>query len=138
MDHKHDIELIEKLLQNQLPENERQELEQRIRQDEVLTHELERRQKAHHALDFVIAQNLKEQLQNLEEESKVVSLRSRRRTLTYVLSAAASVLLIVGTFSIIYPGGAQPAELASSYYELPDFSKPSKCRNTGRNSCQTG
>lgn len=122
MDHNHDIELIEQLLQNELPEGERQALEERIQQQQDLSRELDRRQKAHQALDFIIAQNLKADLQSLEEESKLTVIRSRRRTLTYVLSAAASILLLIGAFTLVFQSETQPAELAAAYYELPEFS----------------
>ena len=125
MDENHDIELIEKFLQNELPESERRVLEERIQQQEGFSHEFERRQRAHQALDFMIAQNLKADLQSLEEEEeedKLVVMRPRRKTWTYVLSIAASILLLVGAFTLVFPSKSGPAELADAFYELPEFS----------------
>ena len=123
MENNRDIDIIEQYLTNELPEGERITFEERLQVEPNLVNEFERRQTAHKALDFMIAENLKEQLKSLEkEETKVISLHSRRRRMIYIISAAASVLLLIGAFAILLPGGSQPNELAEAYYELPDFS----------------
>ena len=121
MNRNKDIEQIEQYLNNQLDESQRIALESRLDQEEDFAAEFDRHESAHKVLDFVIAKNLKEQLMELEAESKVVPMGARRRRLMVVLSAAASVLLLVGVFYTNFIGGSMTSpELASAYYELPE------------------
>ena len=123
MDKNPEIDLIEKYLNFELSIEDAQALESRIEQDETLAAEFEQRQMAHKMLDFVVVKNLKEQLQGLEEESKVVSIHQRRRRRIYTLSIAASVLVLIGVFSIFLSGNQMMGdELAGNYYSVPDFS----------------
>ncbi len=128
---KKDIERIEQFLMNDLSESDRIAFESRLEQDEDLAAEFDRHETAHKVLDFVIAKNLKADLMELEAESKVVSLQSRkRRSLRVVLSAAASVLLLVGFFALNFlnPGNVSPSELAFENYQLRD---PAGVRSAG-------
>lgn len=141
MDRIQDIELIEQYLQNTLPEKDRQALEERLRTQEDLAQEFEKRQVAHRALDYLIAQNLKEHLRSLEageaeteEDSgaKVIDMSARRRKRwIYGLSAAASVLLLISIFWVMSPGELQPAALAEAYYEIPAYTGSRGGNTTG-------
>lgn len=122
MDRKEDLNWIEKYLTGELSDTEKQSFDKRIAEDEELAGEFQRHQSAHKVLDFLVAQNLKEQLQEMEEESKVISLRKRRRTRLSIVSAAASVLVIVAAFFVLFPqNNLSNPELAALYYEVPDF-----------------
>lgn len=122
MDNNNDLNLIEKYLTGKLSDTEKQSFDNRMTQDETLAEEFQRHQNAHKALDFMVAQNLKDQLQEMEEESKIVSLNKRRRTRLTVLSLAASVLVLVATFFVLFPqDNLSNQELAAAYYEVPDF-----------------
>ncbi|MCB0375540.1 MAG: hypothetical protein KDD04_06445, partial [Sinomicrobium sp.] len=129
MNENQDIELIEQYLQNTLPENERQHLEERLLVQEDLAQEFEKRRIAHRALDHLIAQHLKEHLESLEEQEgeeetggKVINIQARRRKiLTFILSAAAGILLLAGVFRIISAGETPPAGLAEAFYEEPAY-----------------
>jgi hypothetical protein len=122
MDKHKDFDWIEKYIAGELSEAEKQGFDNRMAEDEELAKEFEKHQGAHKALDFLVAQNLKAQLQEMEEESKVVSLRSRRRARLTIVSVAASVLVLVGAFFVIFPQNKlSHTELAAAYYEVPDF-----------------
>lgn len=122
MDTNPDIERIEEYLQNRLSAPEREALEERLQEDKGLAAEFEKRKTAHSLLDYAVARSLKEQLQDLEQESKVISLRQRRRRI-YTLSIAASVLILIGAFAIFMPrNDLSSTELAARYYSLPDLS----------------
>ena len=122
MDTNKDFELIDKFLNNELNENEFAEFERQMQENEAFAAEFEKRELAHKLLDFAIVKNLKEQLNELEEQSKVVSLSSRRKRRMYILSIAASVLVLIGVFTIFMPGGgASGSELAALNYNSPDF-----------------
>lgn len=122
MDNNPNFERVDKYLNNELSEQERQELENQAAHDEDLSAELERQQAAHKVLDLVIAKNLKQQLEDLEEESKVVAMPRQRRFSLYQLAAAASVLLIIGFGTLFFLNSSDdPAALASAYYETPDL-----------------
>ena len=121
MNTKKDIEQIEQYLNNQLDESQRIAFESRLEQEKDFAAEFDRHETAHKVLDFVIAKNLKEQLLELEAESKVVQLAPRRRRWMVALSAAASVAILVGVFYMNFAGGAMTSpELAYEYYELPE------------------
>lgn len=122
MDNNPNFERVDKYLNNELSEQERQALEAQAERDEDLSAELERQQAAHKVLDLVIAKNLKQQLEDLEEESKVVAMPQKRRFSLYQLAAAASVLLVIGFGALFFLNGSDdPAGLASAYYATPDL-----------------
>ncbi|MBK7870678.1 MAG: tetratricopeptide repeat protein [Saprospiraceae bacterium] len=118
-----DIESIERYLSDELNSAEKLILDQRLTEDESFAHEFQRRQMAHTTLDYLIAKNLKAQLQELENENKgkVVSINKNRQKRLVILSLAASILLIVTFFFIIPQNSMSNAELASAYYESPDL-----------------
>ncbi|MCB0669387.1 MAG: hypothetical protein KDC80_26365, partial [Saprospiraceae bacterium] len=106
MNQQNNVDLIEQYLNNELSEKDRQELENKISEDETLAAELERRQMAHRMLDFMISENLRQQLTNLEaEDTKVVRMPARRRSM-YALAVAASVIILIGAFFFIPTGGS--------------------------------
>ncbi|MDX1938932.1 MAG: tetratricopeptide repeat protein [Saprospiraceae bacterium] len=119
----HDIELIERYLSDELNGTEKLILDQRLTEDESFAEEFQRRQIAHTTLDYMIAKNLKAQLQELERENKgkVVAINKNRQKRLVILSLAASILLIVTFFFIIPQNSMSNAELASAYYESPDL-----------------
>jgi hypothetical protein len=122
MDNNKDFDLIDKYMAGELSDAEMQRFDKRLAEDEDLAKEFQRHQSAHKALDFMVAQNLKAQLQEMEEASKVISLRRRRRTRLTIVSVAASVLVLVGAFFVIFPqDNLSNAELATAYYEVPDY-----------------
>lgn len=122
MENNSKINRIEKYLNNELSETEQMALDNELQTDESLATEFGRRQTAHKALDFIIAKNLKTQLEELEQEDKVVYLQKRRKSRFFLLSSAASILLIVGFFAIYFLGGTPSStELVSKYYETPDY-----------------
>lgn len=123
MDQMNNNDQIEKYLNNELNEADRIALENQMKEDNKLQEAFERRQTAHRILDIAIAQNLKEQLVQLEEESKVVSINRHKSRRFSILqwAAAASVLLVVGFFAFFFQGGqSDPGQLASAYYQMPD------------------
>ena len=127
MENNKDIQLIENYLNHQLGTEERAAFENRLQEDTAFASEFERHQRAHRALDFMIAKNLKEQLMSLEaEEEKVISInRNRRgRRLLFVRAAAAAVVLfMVGFYFFNLPQGSMSgSEIAASYYQGPDYS----------------
>lgn len=124
MDQMNNNDQIEKYLNNELTEAERTELENQMQEDDKLKEAFDRQQTAHRILDIAIAQNLKEQLVQLEEESKVVSIKRHKSRRFSILqwAAAASVLLVVGFFAFFFQGGqSDPGQLASAYYQMPDL-----------------
>jgi TolA-binding protein len=123
MNQQDNIDLIEQYLNNELSESERNELEALLETDEVLANEFDRRQSAHQMIDFLISENLRSQLKNMEaEEHKVVSLVSRSRRM-YALAIAASVVILIGAFFFLIPSGQNLSgqQLAMEYYESPAF-----------------
>ncbi len=126
MDTNKDIDRIEKYLNNELNDAERASLDNHIAENEDLADEFKRRESAHLALDYLVAKNLKAQLEELEAESKVVPLHKKRKSRMVILSIAASMLLLVGAFYFILPqNNMSSPELAAAYYEQPDFSNRS-------------
>ncbi len=126
MNRKSETELIEKYLTDGLTPAEREGFDQRLAEDEDFNKEYQRHRTAHNALDYLIAKNLKNQLRELEDKQKVVSLTSRRRTRWTILSVAASVLLLVGFFALLFPSNQLSSpELAAEYYDTPNFSSRS-------------
>lgn len=122
MENNKDFDLIEKYLSNQLSDTEKQSFDNRVAEDDTFAEEFQRQQSAHKVLDFMVAESLKAQLQDMEEESKIISLKKRRRTRLTVLSLAASVLVLIGAFWIVFPQDSMSnAELAAVYYETPDY-----------------
>ena len=122
MENNSKIERIEQYLNNELSETEQMAFDNELQTDESLATEFERRQTAHKALDFVITKNLKAQLEELEQESKVVYLQKRRKTRFFLLSSAASMLLAVGFFAFyLMAGNSSSTELVSKYYGTPDY-----------------
>lgn len=118
-----EIELIEKYLNNELSKTESQSVNKMIREDEELSNEFQRRQTAHLSLDYMIAKDLKTQLQEMETQGKVVSIKKRRNRRMFIYSIAASILFLIGAFYFIFPSNTMDgSELALSYYESPDFS----------------
>lgn len=123
MNQQNNIDLIEQYLSNELSDAERKELEAQLETDKDLANELDRRQTAHQMIDFMISESLRNQLKALEaEDSKVVSLASRTRRL-YTLAIAASVIILIGAFFFLIPGGQSLSnqQLAMNYYEAPVF-----------------
>ena len=122
MDNPNDIDLIEKYLNNEVTETERQSFDRRIRKDEALAQEFQRRQTAHNALDYLIAKNLREELRSLETGAKVVPIRTMKSNRLLIWSVAASLLLVVAFFFLFQQGGKQEADvLAEAYYEAPEL-----------------
>lgn len=124
MENSKDIELIEKYLNNELSQTEKDNFDSRLQADAELAAEFERHENAHAALDYMITKNLKQQLLDLESQEKVVSIHRTRNVFVYRLAAAASVLLLVGFFyfRLMTPGSLTGNELATKYYELPGSS----------------
>lgn len=123
MNQQNNIDLIEQYLNNELSESERQELENQLATDHSLSNEFDRRQTAHKMIDFMVSENLRQQLKDLEdEETKVVPLTSRSRTM-YALAIAACVIILIGAFFFIMPSGQNlsNAQLALNLYETPAF-----------------
>lgn len=121
------IDLIEKFLNNELSQEDKQAFDQKVHTDSEFAHEFERRQAAHTAIDFLIAQSLKKDLEALEaegqQEGRIISLQKRKRNRIVLLSLAASLLLLFGYFSLYYnsdPGSTGP-QLAAANYETPDY-----------------
>lgn len=122
MDRNSELDLIEKYLNDELTTEEKQGVDRRLATDKALADEFTRRQTAHKALDYLVAKNLKAQLQELEEQEKIIPIARKRRSLWAGLSVAASVLLLAGFFYLLFPHGKMTnPELAASYYEMPDF-----------------
>ena len=123
MDQKVNIDLIEQYLTNEMSEAQRVEFEDKIKNDEALAAEFERRQTAHKMIDFMVTENLRSQLKSLEShDTKIVSIQSRRRRM-YTLAIAASVAILLGAFFLFIPGGSglSNQQLAMQYYASPDF-----------------
>ncbi|MEL7121648.1 MAG: hypothetical protein AAFO07_19525 [Bacteroidota bacterium] len=122
MSYDKEIEQIERYLNNEMSETERKGFDQTFDQNEELIEEFERRQTAHHALDYLVAKNLKAQLEELEQEDKVIAINRNRKRRMIILSVAASVLLVVSSYFFLLPqDDFSQAELALAYYELPDL-----------------
>jgi len=121
------IDLIEKYLSNDLSQEEKQTFDQKVHTDNEFAHEFEKRQAAHTAIDFLIAQSLKSELEALEEEEqqggKVVSFQKRKRNRLVLLSLAASLLLLIGYFALNINGnsGLDARQLAAANYEAPNY-----------------
>lgn len=123
MNQQNNIDLIEQYLNNELSESERQELENQLATDHNLSNEFERRQTAHKMIDFMVTENLRKQLRDLEaDETKVVPLSTRSRRM-YALAIAACVIILIGAFFFIIPSGQNlsNAQLALNLYEAPAF-----------------
>lgn len=122
MNQEKNIDLIEQYLNNELSAGERQDLEEKISGDDSLAAEFERRQLAHQMLDFMVAENLRNQLRSLEaEDTRVIPMATRKRSL-YVLAVAASVVILIGAFFFIPTGGSlSNQQLALNFYEAPAF-----------------
>ncbi|MCB0687020.1 MAG: hypothetical protein KDC53_10855 [Saprospiraceae bacterium] len=123
MNQQNNIDLIEQYLNNELSESERQEVENQIAADQDLASEFERRQMAHQMLDFMVTENLRDQLKALEaEDTRVISMPARRRRLS-MMAIAASVIILIGAFFFIMPGGGSLSnqQLALDLYETPTF-----------------
>ncbi len=116
------IDLIEKYLSYEMGEDEMSAFEAQMSQDTEVKAEFDRRQQAHQALDFLIAENLRSELRAMENaETKVVSLASRSRR-NWIYAIAASVLVLIGAFFILLPpAGQTPGELSMAFYETPSF-----------------
>lgn len=122
------IDLIEKYLSNDLSAEEQQTFDQKVHTDSEFAYEFEKRQAAHTAIDFLIAESLKSELEALEEEEeqggKVISLQKRKRSRIVLLSVAASLLLLIGYFSLVNTTGdlgSTGPQLAAANYEIPDY-----------------
>lgn len=113
------IDRIESYLMGELSEEQETQLTADVEQDPELAAELDRRETAHGAMDFLIADNLKSQLVALEaKETKVVQMPRRRKL--YPLAIAASLAIMVGAFFVFFPDqGSQ--DYAAQYYTLPDL-----------------
>ncbi|NND05789.1 MAG: hypothetical protein HKN87_05370 [Saprospiraceae bacterium] len=115
------IDLIEQYLNNELSEADRSGLEQDLATDAELAAEFNRRETAHMAMDFMIAENLRAELRTLEgTQAKTITMAPRRRRL-YPLAIAASLIILIGALFMIQGGGSDPAALAASHYTAPDF-----------------
>jgi TolA-binding protein len=123
MDQQVNIDLIEQYLNQELTEKEKLDFENQIQKDQTLAAEFERRQTAHKMLDFMIGENLRSQLKSLEaQEAKVVTLAPRKRRI-YTLAIAASVIILIGAFFFLIPGGGSLSnpQLALEYYQSPAY-----------------
>ncbi len=122
MSNQNNIDLIEKYLSFEMDDTERSDFESQLRQNEELQAEFQRRETAHQALDFLIAENLRAELRTMEQQStKVVSLASRRRR-SFTLAIAASVLVLIGAFFMFLPSKtSSPLQLAMDNYDTPAF-----------------
>lgn len=123
MNKQNNIDLIEQYLNNDLSESERQELENQLATDHNLSNEFDRRHTAHKMIDFMVSENLRQQLKELEaEDTKVIPMASRSRRM-YVLAIAACVTVLIGAFFFLMPSGQHPgnAQLALNFYETPTF-----------------
>jgi len=115
------IDLIEKYLKHELGETDQTSLERDLTKDTELSAEFARRETAHMAMDFMIAENLRSDLRKMEgQQGNIVSMGSRRRKL-YPLAIAASLVILIGAFFMIQGGGSDPSTLAASHYSAPDF-----------------
>ncbi|MBK8501704.1 MAG: hypothetical protein IPL46_05570 [Saprospiraceae bacterium] len=123
MNQQNNIDLIEQYLNNELSESERQEVENQLATDHSLSNEFDRRHTAHKMIDFMVSENLRQQLKDLEaEETKVVPLASRSRRM-YALAIAACVIILMGAFFFIIPSdqNLSSTQLALNLYETPVF-----------------
>lgn len=118
------IEMIERYLANDMSEEERRGFEAEVGQDSDLASELERRQTAHKALDFLISEDLRSELKAMEaKEGKVVTMKTKRTSYIYKMAIAASFLILIAAFFIFGPGGQMSgSQAALAYYESPDYS----------------
>lgn len=120
------IDRIEKYLSNDMSSEEKQAFDQQVVTDTGLADEFIKRRAAHEAIDFLVAKNLKKQLEEMENEegkNNVISLHKRRRSRIVLLSLAASVLLVIGFFSIyLQDTGSTGPQLAAANYEIPSYS----------------
>ncbi len=149
MDNNKDIQIIEAYLNNQLDEADKRAFEQRLEQSEELSAEFERHQMTHKALDFLVAKNLKAQLESLEAadsaeteqaEARVIPMKSRGRRLLMLRTAAAALVIIaLGLFYLYFPLN-QPTglELASANYEMPDYNSRSSAETGLQNVLDNG
>ncbi|NND34157.1 MAG: hypothetical protein HKN76_16335 [Saprospiraceae bacterium] len=123
MDQQVNIDLIEQYLTHEMSEAQRVEFEDKLKTDEALAAEFERRKTAHKMIDFMVTENLRSQLKSLEsKDAKIVSLQSRKRRM-YTLAIAASFIILLGAFFMLMPGGSDLSrqQLAMEYYASPDF-----------------
>lgn len=120
------IDRIEKYLSNEMTKSEKQAFDQQVAADADLATEYTKRRAAHEAIDFLVAKNLKKQLEEMENEAgqdNVISLHKRRRSRIVLLSLAASILLVIGFFSIyLQDTGSTGPQLATANYEIPSYS----------------
>lgn len=122
MENNHDFERIDQYLNNELSETEKMAFDDKLKSDAVLMEEFEKRELTHKVLDYMIARDLKAQLEQMESSGKVISIRHHVRTRIYALAAAASVLLVVSFFFMqgLF-SGSDNVSIAGNAYELPDY-----------------
>lgn len=115
------IDRIEQYLNFEMADADRHTFETQMEQDLELAAEVGRREMAHKTLDLMIAENLRSELQAMEQQdTKVVSLASRSKR-RFQLAIAASVLVLIGAFFLFLPSKSSPYQLAMSAYETPAF-----------------
>ncbi|MEL6925451.1 MAG: hypothetical protein AAFO94_15490 [Bacteroidota bacterium] len=135
MDNEKDIQRIEDYLHNRMEASVKRAFEEQLKSDKQFAQRFENHQLAHKALDFMIAGNLKSQLEDMEQQyygeaasdndARVVPMPAGNRGRRFLLmrvAAAAVVILAVGLSYIYFPmGGPSGSELAASYYEAPTY-----------------
>lgn len=119
---------IEAYLFGQMSAEENAAFEREVAGNPELAAELEQQRLEHRAMELMLRDELKANLQSWKAEkealaapasdtgAKVVSMGSNRRLL-YRIAAAASVLLIIGFFSRQFFAGANHEQLALQYFE---------------------
>ncbi len=123
MSNQEKIEMIERYLANDMSDEERRGFEAEVDQDSDLASELERRQTAHKALDFLISEDLRSELKAMEaKQGKVVTMKTKRTSYIYKMAIAASFLILIAAFFIFSPRGMTGSQAALAYYESPDYS----------------
>ncbi len=120
------FEDIERYLNYEMSGAERKSFEAQLNQTEELRQALEDRTLAHEAIELLIENNLRKQLNALaakeadeSDDVKIISIHKRRRYRQWI-SIAAGVLLLVGVFAIINNNPSRSG-LVNEYYAQPSF-----------------
>ena len=121
MDQKDQIDKIESYLNHELSDVERAEFEAALKKDVHLAEELGRRQAAHTAIDYLIAEDLRTELKAMEKEATQTPIIPLRKRKIFPLAIAATLIILVGAFFFINPWGpSSPTDSILAYYEAPD------------------
>ncbi len=115
-----EMDFIKRYITDQMAPAEKHEFEGRLATDQSLAREVELGRLAINAIDLMIADSLRQELKDMSARDRVVDLKSRRRRY-FVLSLAASLLLLVGVFFFMRPAGSglSASQMAMGYYQLP-------------------